>query len=284
MLIADSGAHCDQRPAVRGSSDSGQGGALLMSNNRELVKLLQANVGSKRLSQVFDDFVEMSALAFRNTVDLRGRDAREEQYLRVADQYDGEALDRFGQALALVILEVEREPGDVLGHLYMDLALGNEHMGQFFTPYDVARMIAAMNAEGLAQQVTEHGFAQLYEPACGAGAFIVAASQAMRETGLNPQQQLHVTAEDLSSTAVHMVYIHLTLLHIPAVVHHRNTLTQETHDSWFTPAHIFGGWAAKVRLQATTGAALRLLKGEMPDEAFSDADAALQSDESRRSA
>lgn len=218
-----------------------------MKDYGQIVKLLQANAGAKRMTEVFDDFVEMSALAFRNAVDLRGRDEREAQYLRTAGRYDRAELDRFGLALALVVKAMGEEPCDVLGRLYMELALGNDRLGQFFTPYDVARLMAGMHIETLADTVRTCGFARLYEPTCGAAAFIVAVSQEMQSAGLNPQTQLHVTAEDIAPQAVHMAYVHLSLLHIPAVVHRRDTLTTETFDSWPTPAHVLGGWGWKLR-------------------------------------
>lgn len=31
---------------------------------------------------------------------------------------------------------------------------------------------------------------------------------------------------------MHMIYVHLTLLHIPVVVHRRDILTMQTSDSW----------------------------------------------------
>lgn len=213
-----------------------------MSRYREIVKLLQANTGAQRMSTVFDDFVEMSALALRNAVDHRGRDEREARYLLVAGKYDREQLERFAQALALVTLAMQEEPCDVLGRLYMQLDLGSGDLGQFFTPFDVACLIAAMTSGDLVEHVREHGFAELYEPACGAGALVIASTLELQRAGMNPQHQLHVTAEDIAPTAVHMIYIHLTLLHIPALVHRRNTLTLETFETWPTPAHILGGW------------------------------------------
>lgn len=218
-----------------------------MSGYKEIVKLLEANAGAKRMAEVFDDFVEMSALTFRNAVDSWGYDEREAQYLRTAGRYDREELDRFAHALALVVKAMEQDPCDVLGRLYMELELGNDRLGQFYTPYDVARLMAGMQIDAIAERVRSHGFAKLYEPACGAAAFIVAVSQEMRTAGLNPQTQLHVTAEDIAPQAVHMAYIHLSLLHVPAVVHRRNTLTLETFDTWRTPAHILGGWGWKFR-------------------------------------
>lgn len=223
-----------------------------MSRYRNIVKLLEANTGARRLANIFDDFVQMSALSFRNSVDRRHHDEREAQYLLIAGGYTREQLDRFAEALALVVMTMEEEPGDVLGRLYMELDLGNERLGQFYTPYDVASLIAGMTIDSLSGQIAEQGFARVYEPACGAGAFLVAMTQEMRCAGLNYQRQLHITAEDISAQAVHMAYIHLTLLHVPAVVYRHNTLTQETFDAWRTPAHVLGGWESKLLRTATT--------------------------------
>lgn len=218
-----------------------------MGDYKAIVKLLERNTGARRMSNVFDDFIEMFALAIRNTVDYSGRDAREEKYVRIAGQYTREQLDRFAEAFALVVMAMEEEPRDVLGHLYMQLELGSDVMGQFYTPYDIARLLAEMQGDALVEQVETRGFASVYEPACGAGAFMVATSEAFRARGYNPQTQLHVTAEDLSSEAVHMIYIHLSLLHVPAVVFRRDTLSMETFDRWVTPAHVLGGWESRLR-------------------------------------
>uniref|UniRef100_UPI003F494B27 hypothetical protein n=1 Tax=Cupriavidus taiwanensis TaxID=164546 RepID=UPI003F494B27 len=44
-----------------------------------------------------------------------------------------------------------------------------------------------------------------------------------------------------------MTYLQLSLLHIPAIVIHGNALSVESWGTWFTPAHILGGWGAKLR-------------------------------------
>ncbi len=222
-------------------------------SSREIAGLLEQNVGSQRMSQVFEDFVETAALAFRNSLDRADPDAherRENRYLQIAGSYGSDAMTRFGQALARVTLEMEQNPRDVLGELYMSLDLGNERLGQFFTPYDIARLMATMTISDLTRQIETSGTASLYEPACGAGGFVIAATQALREAGVNYQRALFVETEDVSITAVHMTYIQLTLLHVPALVHHCNTLTQETFDTWPTPAYVLGGWAARRNAQS----------------------------------
>ena len=54
-----------------------------------------------------------------------------------------------------------------------------------------------------------------------------------------------VTATDIDLKCVHMCYLQLSLLGIPAVVIHGNSLTLEEHSHWFTPAYILDGWAWK---------------------------------------
>lgn len=233
-----------------------------MSGYREIVKLLAANTGAKRISEVFDNFVEMAALALRNAVDVRGSEAweaREGQYLQIAGRYSRAELDRFAHALALVTVEMEREPCDVLGRLYMELELGNERLGQYYTPYDIAQLMAEMQIDSVVEQVQKDGFANVYEPSCGAGAFMVALSQAMLEHGLNPQTQLHVTAEDIAPQAMHMIYVQLTLLHIPAVVRRCDVLTLETFESWPALAHVLGGWGRKLRVVGAINGSRRLI-------------------------
>ena len=84
------------------------------------------------------------------------------------------------------------------------------------------------------------------EPACGAGAMVIALAQAMLAADINYQRHLHVTAVDIDPRAVHMAYIQFSLLHIPAHVMVGNSLSNEVREHWFTPAHILAGWSARL--------------------------------------
>ncbi|MGP5015103.1 N-6 DNA methylase [Glutamicibacter ardleyensis] len=189
----------------------------------------------------------MTALTLRNTTDLNGREEREQEYLRVIIKYDKSQVEKFPQLLSLIILELEAHPRDVLGELYMALGLGAKELGQCFTPWGVAELLAGFqDSESLHQTVDKNGFVALAEPCCGAGAMAIASMMHLRTIGINPQRQAHMSAEDISLTAVHMAFIQLALLGIPAVVYHRDTLTRETFSVWQTPWHILGGWNRKI--------------------------------------
>lgn len=222
---------------------------------KTMKKLLEANTsyGVRRISQVFRDFCELTAIALRNAVDRDGWAEREKRYLQVISPYSTEEADRFAQIMAILAQELERERSDVLGHLYMSLDLGSDEMGQFFTPYHVSQLVAGMASSDLAAQMGDRGFVTVSEPTCGSGGMIVAQAEQLRADGLNYQRQMHVTAQDIEITSVHMTFIALSLLHIPAVVIHGDTLTMEIRDRWFTPAHILGGWSSRLRVDRKGG-------------------------------
>jgi hypothetical protein len=141
---------------------------------------------------------------------------------------------------------LEYEPTDVLGRLYHRLELQNDQAGQFFTPYPVCQAMAKMLVHDAKHLVEEQEFIRAQEPCVGSGSMVIALAQALREEGINYQQCLHVTAIDLDIVAVHMAYVQCTLLHIPALIVHGDTLRAETYSVWRTFAHVMGFWDAKL--------------------------------------
>lgn len=220
------------------------------SDIRAIVKNLRANTGSNDMHTVFSDFCAMAAIAIRNSIDHGGHQTREGDYLLRAARYTPEQLDRFATALGQLTLELERSPRDVLGEIYMSLEIAAREQGQFFTPWHVCELMAAMQFSDAATLLENAPFIAAYEPACGAGALILAATQTLAAQGINYQQRFHVTADDINPTAVHMAYIQFSLLGIPALVHHRNALSLEHFDTWATPMHILGGWSMRLAAAA----------------------------------
>jgi hypothetical protein len=208
---------------------------------KDMTKKLNSLTGGRRMFEIFRDFCHLFALSLRNVVDPHNWQDREDRYLEVAKGYTRDQLETIAEVFAMVVTQMEHETEDVLGKLYMELEIGNDMRGQFFTPYEIAKLMAAMQGDEIASRGEE--FTTIYEPACGAGAFMIAISQELRQR----DRQFHVTAEDIDPVAVHMAYIQFTLLDIPAVVYHRDTLTQETYDAWPTMAHVRDLWTHKLR-------------------------------------
>jgi hypothetical protein len=154
---------------------------------------------------------------------------------------------RFPKMLACLTLSLEEGMNDCLGQLFMAMELGNSGAGQFFTPYHVSALMAKMLAGDAGRICKERGFVRVMEPAVGAGGMVIATAEAFADEGIHYQQAMHATCIDIDATAVHMAYIQLSLLHIPAIIVHGNALSMEQWGVWHTPAHVLGFWNVKLK-------------------------------------
>lgn len=156
----------------------------------------------------------MSATAISNAFDQQGasHDAREQEYMRTIRRYTNAEQQIFPKLLAITVEALEAEPDqDFLGELFMGLNLGNHWKGQFFTPYDICRMMAEIQLCGIEAQFEEKGWVGIHDPCCGAGALLIAVRNIMVREKLGPTSALYV-AQDIDRTAALMCYIQLSLL------------------------------------------------------------------------
>lgn len=202
-----------------------------------------------QLWDVFGDFVECSAIAISNAVDLAQRDRREARYMAIVGRYNATEIQAFPRMLAHLVEALE-DPGDVLGTIFEELELGNSARGQFFTPYHLCKAMAMImigDGADMRSTIAGQGYVTVCDPAVGAGAQLIAFAMCMRDAGFNYQHCVHATGTDVDPRAVHMAYLQLALLYVPAVIVLGNTLTLEESDRWYTPAHIVGGWKWRLR-------------------------------------
>lgn len=214
----------------------------------ELGKLLRGLAPRYRLWEVFRDAMAIWALTISNAVDKSQFDVREAEYMRIIKRYDKEELLKFAEGLTHVVFGLEGGMDDFLGSLFMMLELGDAWRGQFFTPYEVSKLMATLTiGDATHEAIKQQGFFTLNDPCVGGGAFIIASAEVALDQKINYQQRMHVIAQDIDITAVHMAYIQFSLLHIPAVVYHGNSLTMNMTSAWRTPAHVLGRWDARLR-------------------------------------
>jgi hypothetical protein len=224
-------------------------------NNKQFISLLRTAARRHSMFEVFTDFLTMSACALSNSFDSRYFTEREAAYMATVKKYATDEAAVFPRLLFAVVEAFESPAGevefqDMLGSAFMELELGNEWVGQYFTPYPVCQLMGRMQLgdnESLTAAIQDRGFIRAAEPAIGGGALVIALADAMHAAGINYQKHLHVTGVDVDLRAVHMAYIQLTLLHIPAVIVHGNTITGEEWSRWYTLAHVLGHWDAKLR-------------------------------------
>ena len=228
------------------------------------IKAVKEMAHAKRPHEVFRDFCELAALSFSCAVDWIQAEQREERYRQVVASYPATEVRRFSELLGYIVESLGDHMHDALGEIFMAMDLGSHWHGQFFTPYPVAQMMGAMVAPSGPAALPESGFQSVCEPAVGAGAMVIAMADAMLSAKINYQQCMHVFAIDIDPLAVHMAYIQFSLLHIPAVVFHGNTITAEMHSYWLTPAHVLGLWDLRLRKTDTEAAPQPVEAFEIP--------------------
>lgn len=221
--------------------------SLLNPYQKELVKMIRETAHRYRTWEIFRDFCEMAALEISNAVDLFQRGDRAKRYAEICKRYNQDELAQFPKMFAAVVDSLEAGISDCLGPVFMDLELGSHWKGQYFSPPDLAKMLAAITIPDPKAELAEKQFVTVSEPAAGSGTMVIALAEHLLESGVNYQDKMHVTATDVDATAVHMCYVQLSLIHCPAVVVHGNTLSLEEWSRWFTPAHVLNLWGLKLR-------------------------------------
>lgn len=157
---------------------------------------------------------------------------REELYLQTIRKYKGKE-QKFVEMTAHLAMTLEDEICDALGEIYMASGCWSKHTGQFFTPFHVSEMCAAISLEPDAD-----GIYRVYEPTCGGGAMILAAAKVLKDRGVNYHQCLKVIAQDLDWNSVYMCYVQASMCGIDAVVAQGDTLQGPGDHILMTPVHM----------------------------------------------
>ncbi|MEQ2400110.1 N-6 DNA methylase [Peptoniphilus hominis (ex Hitch et al. 2025)] len=210
---------------------------------KEIIDEFKMLATHKDMWQVYKEFLELSAIAYSNICDKAQAKDREERYLEIIKTYKSGQADHIAKILALIVLEMEKDPQDILGKIFMELRLGSSWTGQVFTPQNLADMLAELSFKE--DEIKERGYITVMEPAVGGGVTIIGLAKVMLKKGCNPQKQLLAICGDIDIKAVHMTYIQLSMLGIPAIVRHQDTLTQEIMSTWYTPNYILDLWRYK---------------------------------------
>ena len=222
----------------------------------EFTKIFNSLCGRYSRWEVWQDFVTLSAISISNTVDRRNAAEREKTYMTISGKYKPAELEKFSQMLCEVVTGMDiNSDQDFLGELYMALKLGNDHAGQFFTPYSVCRCMAEMTRTGLSARVERDGWISVNDPACGAGALLVAFANACLRQKINYQTSVLFVAQDIDYIVGLMCYLQLSLMGCAGYVVIANTLTNPStaldrrgliprsgENVWYTPFYFRDVW------------------------------------------
>lgn len=219
----------------------------MTGGQKEFVKLFDSLTGAYNRHQIWQDMILMSATAIANSIQTAHFEAREQTYLNTIGKYDEKQRMKFAELLGMLIQIIDDSVnaghyGDFLGELFMMMGLGNDAGGQFFTPYHVCQLMAGMaDIDQIREEIEREGYINVNEPACGAGATLIAFAERLQTKGINYQETVLFTAQDIDYTTALMCYIQLSLIGCAGYVRIGDTLTDPD-----TANPMFGGDDATV--------------------------------------
>lgn len=114
----------------------------VIATHKDFLDIFNRISPSKHRYTVFTDFVTMFAISLHNAIVKN--ETWEEEYLRCIKGYAREDQLLFPKLLATFVDISEGEPYDHFGQLFMELGFSEDRKGQFFTPPELAELMARM--------------------------------------------------------------------------------------------------------------------------------------------
>lgn len=211
----------------------------LLDYKKRIVKNLDLFLYKRNKVQVFIDAVEYNALKLAIVASPL---KQEERIMRIkdildvyySDEKDKQTFDSICSDMTDMLSEMIDNYGDHLGEIYMELSGGKKAAGQFFTTYDVSRLMAEMTVGQT--DLSDHKILTFNEPCCGSGGMIIAVADTLNAKGYNYTNDAVFVANDIDRNCALMCYLQTSWAAMPAVVLHQDTLTLKTWDKFITPA------------------------------------------------
>ena len=177
---------------------------------KELEKILAMGYDA---NQVFTDWLDLMLYTFLS---------EEDYYLAVVKRYRNNGkmgfreIDYFKNACHLLMDKMRESNDDLLGEIYMQWNLSNKYTGQFFTPKNIAGLMAQISNPSEQEIISD--------PCCGSGIMLIESCKIMSYQALN--KALFI-GQDINQTCVKMCALNLLFFNLNGYVILGNTLTFE---------------------------------------------------------
>ena len=149
----------------------------------------------------------------------------------VVKRYKKDEADQFARALAVLVNGLDGDPHDFLGEVAGEMEILNEWHGQFFTPQCISDMMASMSIGDAAPSAHR---IKICEPCVGSGSMMIGVTKEMQARKFSPWNWW-ADCTDIDQRMFHAAYIQLSLLGVPGVIRHGNTLSLEQWEAELTP-------------------------------------------------
>lgn len=220
----------------------------IQGTEKEFLKIFQSLCYSRSAWEVWTDLMNAIACSISGVLDHTPEHykSREKEYTQCIKRLG--SIETVTKILAIIVVALENNPEqDFLGKMYMDLNLGNHWKSQFFTPYNICKLMAKINCGNLDSQIEEKGYISVCDPTCGAGATLIATANHMKKSRYNFQNHVVFVGQDIDRVAGMMCYIQLSLLGCAGYICIGDTLTnpltgpvlfpheKEGQELWYMP-------------------------------------------------
>lgn len=198
----------------------------LESHKMEFLRIFKELCYSRMPWEVWSDVITVMACSIANAVDRTPmrHEKREKEYADCIKRLKG--VEKPPELFAILVDAMEfNAEQDFLGSLYMELELGNHWKGQFFTPYNICKMMSEITAGDVQSHIEKQGYLSVCDPACGAGATLIATANKMKNMKYNFQNHVLFVGQDIDRVTGMMCYIQLSLLGCAGYVCIANTIT-----------------------------------------------------------
>lgn len=227
----------------------------IRGDSKEFLKVFKELCYSRSAWEVWADVITVMACSIANAVDKskERHESREKEFERCIKRLGG--VEKPGQLFAILVEAMERNPDqDFLGALYMNLELGNHWKGQFFTPYNICRLMAEMTMGDCWAKNDKEGWISVCDPCIGGGAMMIAAANVVRRQNVNYQNHVLFVGQDIDRVVAMMAYIQISLLGCPGYIVVGNSLTnpiagtplepteRREQEFWYTPFYFSEVW------------------------------------------
>ena len=226
------------------------------SYKKEFLSIFDSLCGRHGRWEVWSDFIQLTAIDISNVTDKANAPERAADARNIAKKYSEDEIKRMAEMLMQMVYAIDENPDqDFLGELYMACNLGNDHAGQFFTPYNVCQCMSEITYD-VPALLDGKGFIAVNDPACGAGALLLSFANICKRKGINYQEKVLFVAQDIDYTVGLMCYIQLSLMGCAGYVVIGDTLINpctaydkkgllpagDPERIWFTPLFSDGIW------------------------------------------
>ena len=217
---------------------------------KEIVNTLEELAVSRRLKDVFDDWVELMAISIQNQFITSNKFFdNKKRFTDIQNKYTEKEMDTLTLCFRkLASLHREKPFRDVLGEIYVNLRINNRSLDQIFTPYHISSFMAktTIDIEVVKKNVKEKGVFAVADYASGSGVNIVAACEYLYKNNIYYCSNMLGLCQEIDKIPALMSYVTLSLIGCPAIIKIGNYLKdplvsyseeiKKGSDIWTTPA------------------------------------------------